>query len=100
MDKPIYLTKERWKSYTKYKSKHKKKTKKLELCIICRDEMIKMDKWDRLSKGLSTVELIPELKTLKCGHKYHNSCITKWLLINNTCPYCRSIIYTTRKIII
>jgi hypothetical protein len=88
MNKPIYLTQKRWESYHKPKNKSKKD----ELCSICHEKMIQMDKWDRLSKGLSTVELIPELKTLKCGHTYHNSCITKWLLINNTCPYCRTVI--------
>ena len=27
--------------------------------------------------------------TLSCGHQFHNSCITNWLLKNETCPTCR-----------
>ena len=48
-----------------------------------------MSKWERLSKGLSTVEIIPEIIILKCNHIFHNQCITKWLNNNNTCPNCR-----------
>ena len=25
----------------------------------------------------------------KCGHNYHNCCITQWLLPNSSCPICR-----------
>jgi hypothetical protein len=28
-----------------------------------------------------------------CGHKFHRGCISKWLLLNNTCPYCRNEVY-------
>jgi hypothetical protein len=28
---------------------------------------------------------------LSCKHKFHQSCITPWLVSNNTCPYCRNI---------
>ena len=26
---------------------------------------------------------------LECGHSFHNKCITRWLLKNETCPVCR-----------
>lgn len=29
----------------------------------------------------------------RCGHHFHTSCVTKWLLLKNTCPYCRDPIY-------
>lgn len=30
-----------------------------------------------------------ELYTLPCNHHFHCSCISKWLLINATCPLCK-----------
>ena len=29
----------------------------------------------------------------ECGHQFHTSCVSKWLLLKNTCPYCRDPIY-------
>ena len=29
---------------------------------------------------------------LKCEHAYHSECLTKWLLINNSCAFCRNTI--------
>ena len=29
------------------------------------------------------------IRPLSCGHKFHTSCITRWLTKNNTCPLCR-----------
>ena len=29
------------------------------------------------------------LNELKCGHKYHNTCIDDWIKNNNNCPLCR-----------
>ncbi|KXJ25685.1 E3 ubiquitin-protein ligase TTC3 [Exaiptasia diaphana] len=43
-------------------------------CVICHDDM---------KSPLDTV-------TLECGHKYHEKCIRKWLLgEQSTCPTCR-----------
>jgi len=30
------------------------------------------------------------LKTLKCGHKYHTACIEQWFKSSKSCPLCRS----------
>ena len=27
--------------------------------------------------------------TLSCGHQYHLGCIARWLMTNESCPYCR-----------
>lgn len=31
--------------------------------------------------------------TTKCNHRYHNQCLTQWLLTKNTCPLCRCELY-------
>jgi hypothetical protein len=33
------------------------------------------------------------LAKFPCGHIFHSSCITPWLLKNNSCPSCRFRIY-------
>ena len=43
----------------------------MNTCSICRDSII--------NDGFTT----------QCNHHMHNSCLTHWLLINNTCPICR-----------
>lgn len=43
----------------------------INICTICRSNMI-IDK-----------------KTLRCGHKFHRTCINRWLDSNITCPICR-----------
>ena len=47
-------------------------------CVICFDE---------ISGGDKPIGF-------KCGHKFHTTCISKWLLLNNTCPYCRNEVYS------
>jgi len=27
---------------------------------------------------------------LRCEHEYHAECLTKWLLVKNVCPICKS----------
>ena len=36
------------------------------------------------------------IKTLQCGHKFHNDCINDWFQRGGGCPYCRKSI-TTRN---
>lgn len=50
-------------------------------CVICHEEMI----------------VSREIATLKCGHKFHQPCIQRWIIDfeNNTCPIDRSIINTS-----
>jgi len=48
-------------------------TAAIDECIICKDEII---------LGITT----------SCNHSYHEECISEWLTIKNTCPYCRKII--------
>ena len=44
------------------------------ICSICRDELMFLDK-----------------KTeLMCGHKFHTDCILRWITRNPTCPNCRN----------
>lgn len=38
-----------------------------------------------------------EEKVLICGHKYHTSCINKWLENNTTCPICRATIVDVKN---
>ncbi len=42
-------------------------------CTICKEDYVKDDK----------------IRKLSCEHYFHAKCITKWLQINKTCPYCR-----------
>ena len=34
---------------------------------------------------------------LRCGHSFHNKCITTWLLTRDTCPVCRKCIINNEK---
>ncbi|KAG8086428.1 hypothetical protein GUJ93_ZPchr0010g10251 [Zizania palustris] len=46
-----------------------------DACIICQEEY-------------EAEELIG---TLGCGHKYHATCIKKWLMVKNLCPICKTV---------
>ena len=55
----------------------KKISNELDLtCSICCEKMIQND----------------EFIELECDHSFHNSCLKKWLEIDNTCPICRKIL--------
>lgn len=47
-----------------------------DICAICLDNYKEND-------------IISELD---CNHIYHNKCISDWIIINNTCPQCRTIL--------
>jgi len=34
---------------------------------------------------------------LKCGHFFHLNCVTDWLIVNPTCPICRTKIIKNRR---
>ncbi|TDG94983.1 ankyrin repeat domain-containing protein [Cardinium endosymbiont of Culicoides punctatus] len=53
-------------------------TEKDGACSIC------------LSKLVDTSEHQHAIKLKKCNHKFHLDCISEWVLINKTCPYCRT----------
>ncbi|XP_021897458.1 probable E3 ubiquitin-protein ligase RHG1A [Carica papaya] len=44
-----------------------------EICCICQDNY----------------EEGNEVGKLNCEHEFHSNCITKWLVMNNTCPICK-----------
>ena len=46
-------------------------SKPVSTCSICLDTMNK------------------ELKTLDCGHSFHNSCVSTWFQHKTSCPLCR-----------
>jgi len=51
----------------------KNQDKELTTCMVCLEEY-EQDQW---------------LRTLPCFHFYHQECIDKWLVTNNTCPVCK-----------
>ena len=62
------------------KLKHKKfikktrRTKQEEDCIICMDDYLENNKCSELH----------------CGHKFHKTCILKWMNERKTCPLCNT----------
>ncbi len=47
-----------------------------EICLICLDSF---QHGDETSHSCNVI----------CQHRYHKSCITQWLVKNNSCPVCR-----------
>ncbi|KAI5010260.1 probable E3 ubiquitin-protein ligase HIP1 isoform X2 [Hordeum vulgare subsp. vulgare] len=45
-----------------------------EPCCICQEDYVEGD----------------DLGTLHCGHDFHASCISQWLVVKNLCPICKS----------
>jgi len=50
------------------------------MCSICLDPLVGQS--DGNERGL------------RCGHRFHNPCIDKWLTDNRTCPVCRQAVDT------
>ncbi|XP_051152136.1 probable E3 ubiquitin-protein ligase ZFP1 isoform X2 [Andrographis paniculata] len=47
---------------------------KINFCVVCQTDY----------------ESGATIGTLDCSHEYHRECITKWLVLKNTCPICKS----------
>lgn len=59
----------------KYKNKQRKYFTKLPDCPICLNKIGKKTK-----------------KKTSCNHIYHHYCLDKWLIENDNCPMCRTIL--------
>lgn len=51
-------------------------------CTICR-QSINSNSIYAIEKGIGS-----EISVGKCGHLFHNECITPWLHTNKRCPIC------------
>jgi hypothetical protein len=38
---------------------------------------------------LDLLELNNQLAVTKCGHLFHHSCVSRWVSLKSSCPYCR-----------
>lgn len=46
-------------------------------CSICMDHLNRLSRWE----GRVIIR--------KCGHQFHNTCLTEWIKTNMSCPLCR-----------
>jgi hypothetical protein len=42
---------------------------------------------------LNDYEPAQSLRVLPCAHHFHKDCVDEWLLVNSTCPTCRTSIF-------
>lgn len=42
---------------------------------------------------LNDYEPHQDLRVLPCEHHFHKDCVDEWLVVNSTCPTCRTSIY-------
>ncbi|XP_062075960.1 E3 ubiquitin-protein ligase SDIR1-like [Humulus lupulus] len=59
------------------KYKKSKENEDEQVCAVCLEEF---------SNG-------EEVAITTCNHSYHNPCITKWLALRKSCPYCRKQLF-------
>lgn len=55
-------------------------------CSICHEPLTNNESQQLFSDSNFT------LKT-RCGHRFHNDCLSKWYLVKQDCPYCRRILF-------
>jgi len=53
---------------------------------------IPIDLNDRCNICLSQIKSGETIRILECNHNFHSECLDKWLIENDTCPNCRTII--------
>ncbi len=68
--------------YSDFFESNKDKFNEIE-CCICSENYIKND----------------EIRLLVCNHYFHKKCVTEWLKITKTCPYCRQEIDNIVKVV-
>lgn len=50
--------------------------KELDYCSIC----------------INDIDINNIIRVLKCKHQFHQTCIDTWLIHNNICPLCRTLV--------
>jgi hypothetical protein len=60
-----------------------------ESCIICMDDFVKEAEVDEKMK----------IATLLCGHQFHTSCISTWIIQQGRCPVCREPVTLGRQML-
>jgi hypothetical protein len=71
------------------------KLPKLEFCLKMTEGRDEMDENDSCFKCLICQFEYQEketVRTLPCGHYFHQECVDQWLLVKDFCPYCRQCI--------
>lgn len=60
------------------------------LCIICREDMLATEEYERINKNVSPRKCP---KKLRCNHNLHRGCLKDWLERSENCPLCRRNIF-------
>lgn len=60
-------------------------------CSICLESLIHTDHFCAIKSNLC--HMGEYTQTTICNHKFHISCLFRWLLEHHTCPLCRSFVY-------
>lgn len=62
-------------------------------CIICRDEMLALEEMPPTIQASERQRSTP--KILTCGHIFHANCLRSWLQRQQSCPTCRTSVFST-----